>query len=688
MGKPKPRPATKGAGKGKSTATQRGSNTASRLASARRTRLPQQGRAGRPGPKQQAAPKLQGWARGQPQESPAHSQSGGGNAAAPPPPPPPPTAPPAASPRSAPPAAPVSRVAGRAHMTGVSCTSQRASRAARRELGARQEPRQGEEASSGRAGSVTGELGALGDEAVAAGRVGENAAVGTVLGADVVPRRAAGLVLEGAVAAAATAAETVADPVFAGGSAAAVGGGSTSHAAAPRAAQKEAEEPSPGVDQEQTAEAVLSASPAPVTAAVLAAVVSAAAGEQGAAPSEVDATPVPASAGTRVPAAAANRQERGQAEGEFLGPANGASSGAALAVSKKKLRAQPAPRRPGAGLGPGSPGPLLGWLLQGQSPSERAHRSSSVSQREVREEAEAGSRPPGISRDASAPNVTPATAVHAEAPNTTNAVAHNTRHATGRAAITWGPPRRGRTPWLPAGRGATGVVARAPTSAGRTQRGGGARGARGGRGGRALVGGSEIPVQVGTWRERHDRPEAGAALTNEEEAAGSEDNGGDPEFMCGDEAESEEVSLEEETGVDRNAPNTRGRGSRGDGQNQQAVGDTGGAMDATDVFSPTDMAKDEAIWQEAGGWDMQQLQRSDQPFLVRRLPPQILDKYSLCLLAPLLRLEKFPTCLGTRGIPGFSHGGTHPTEAAEPANGLPPEPGDTAPLPRVGPTAT
>ncbi|CAI6012491.1 unnamed protein product [Closterium sp. NIES-65] len=200
-------------------------------------------------------------------------------------------------------------------MTGVSCTSQRASRAARRELGAHQEPRQGEEAGSRRAGSATGELGALGDEVVAAGRVGENAAVGTVLGAAVVPRRAAGLVLEGAAAAAATAAETVADPVFAGGSAAAVGSGSTSHAAAPRAAQKEAEEPSPGVDQEQTAEAVLSASPAPVTTAVLAAVVSAAAGEQGAAPSKVDATPVAASAGTRVPAAAANRQERGQAEG-------------------------------------------------------------------------------------------------------------------------------------------------------------------------------------------------------------------------------------------------------------------------------------------------------------------------------------------------------------------------------------
>ncbi|CAI5991537.1 unnamed protein product [Closterium sp. NIES-65] len=219
-------------------------------------------------------------------------------------------------------------------MTGVSCTSQRASRAARRELEARQDPGQGEEVGSGRAGSVTGELGALGDEAAVAGRAGENAAVGTVLGAAVVPRRAAGLVLEGAAAAAATAAETVADPVFAGGSAAAVGGGSTSHAAAPRAAQKEAEEPSPGVDQEQIAEAVLSASPAPVTATVLAAVVSAAIGEQGAAPSEVDAMPVAESAGTRVPAAAANRQEHGQAEGEFPGPANGASSGAARAGNR------------------------------------------------------------------------------------------------------------------------------------------------------------------------------------------------------------------------------------------------------------------------------------------------------------------------------------------------------------------
>ncbi|CAI5948085.1 unnamed protein product [Closterium sp. NIES-64] len=334
MGKPKPRPATKGAGKGKATATQRGSNTASRPASAGRTRLLLQGRACRPGQNEQAAPKPQGRARGQPQGSLAHSQSGGGNAAAPPPPPPPLTAPPAASPRSAPPAEPALRAAGRARTTGVSCTSQRASRATRRELGARQEPRQGEEAGLGRAGEVTVEIGALGDEAAAAGRAGENSVAGTVRVAAVVPRTAAATVPE-VFAAGASAVETVADPVPAGGSTAAFGGGSTSPSAAPRVAQSEAEEPSPGADQEQTAKAALSASPAPVTAAVLAAAVSAATGKQGGAPTAEDVMIAAASAETPVAAVAANRQEHGHVEDEFPGRANGDSSGAAQAKSKK-----------------------------------------------------------------------------------------------------------------------------------------------------------------------------------------------------------------------------------------------------------------------------------------------------------------------------------------------------------------
>ncbi|CAI6003509.1 unnamed protein product [Closterium sp. NIES-64] len=246
------------------------------------------------------------------------NQSGGGNAATPPLPPPSLPAPPAASPRSAPPAAPGSREAGRARTTGASCTSQRASRAARHELGAHQEPRQGEEAvrkaslapmdaaqggchtiSDGktaglvltegleRAGEVTEEGGASRDEAAAAGGAGENDVAGTELVAAMIPRMAAATVPEVA-ATAASAAETVAGPVLAGGSAAAFGGGSTSPSATPRVAQSKVEEPSPGADQEQTAEAALSASPAPVTVAVLAAAMSAATREQGGAPMAED----------------------------------------------------------------------------------------------------------------------------------------------------------------------------------------------------------------------------------------------------------------------------------------------------------------------------------------------------------------------------------------------------------------
>ncbi|CAI5950011.1 unnamed protein product [Closterium sp. NIES-64] len=172
-----------------------------------------------------------------------------------------------------------------------------------------EEPRQGEEAGLGRAGEVTVEIGALGDEAAAAGRAGENSVAGTVRVAAVVPRTAAATVPE-VFAAAASAVETVADPVHAGGSTAAFGGGSTSPSAAPRVAQSEAEEPSPGADQEQTAEAALSALPAPVTAAVLAAAVSAATGKQGGAPTAEDVMIAAASAETPVAAVAANSHGR------------------------------------------------------------------------------------------------------------------------------------------------------------------------------------------------------------------------------------------------------------------------------------------------------------------------------------------------------------------------------------------
>ncbi|CAI5986253.1 unnamed protein product [Closterium sp. NIES-64] len=661
MGKPKARPASQGAGKGKQPPTQPGPSKAARPTSAGRMRQRLQGRAGPPRQTRQAAPKHQDRAQGQLRGSPVQSQSAGGNASTPQLPPPPPFALLAASPRSAPPAAPGTREAGQAHTTGVSSKSPRASRVARRGLGAHQAPRQEEEVvrevstaamgaaqggchtstdgttaetvlpgGSERAGAATGEHVTPRDAADADGGVGENdeaeivsaAATGKPVVADA----------DGPVVG------TAADPAPAGGSAAAVDGGSASPAATPRAAQAEAEEMRPGAAPEQSAEVALSASPAPVTAAALAAAVSAAIGEHGDAPAEEGATTAAACAGTPAAVVAVSRQEHGQAEGEAPGPASGASSGAAHSRSKTRLRAQPAPRRPGAELGPGSPGPLLGWLLQGQSPSERAHRSSSSNLQEVREVADPGSRQPGIARGAPAPNATPATTAHAVAPNTTNAIANNTRRATRRTAITWGPPRGGRTPWLPAGRGAMGGGTRAPTGGGRTQRGFGARGARGGRGGRALVGGSEIPARTGTWRERHDRPGAVEVPTNEGQPAGSDDNASDPEFMCSEEADSEEVSLEEETGVARNAPNSCGRGLNGTAQNQRAVGDTAEETEGTDVFSPYDMVKEESIWQGARGLEKF---------------PTCLRAWKILLFLPRLTLRPSPEPVAGLGAAGL-----------------------------------
>ncbi|CAI5497119.1 unnamed protein product [Closterium sp. Naga37s-1] len=79
---------------------------------------------------------------------------------------------------------------------------------------------------------------------------------------------------------------------------------------------------------------------------------------------EVAVTSTAACAGTPVAAVAASTREHGHAEDDRVDSTNGAASDDARTTSKKKLRAQPVPRRPGAGLGPGSPGPLLGWLWQ------------------------------------------------------------------------------------------------------------------------------------------------------------------------------------------------------------------------------------------------------------------------------------------------------------------------------------
>ncbi|CAI5957027.1 unnamed protein product [Closterium sp. NIES-64] len=479
------------------------------------------------------------------------------------------------------------------------------------------------------AGKVTVERGALRDVAAVAGGAGENDVSGTELVAAAAPSLAAAMVPEAAAAAAAA-------------------------SVAPGA-----EEPSPGADKEETAEVVLSTSPTPVTAAVLAAAMSAATGEQGGAPSAEDVMTAAACAETPVDAVAANRQECAQAEGEFPGHAHDDSSGAAQAKSKKKLRAQPAPRRPGAGLGPGSPGPLLGWLLQGQPPSERARRSSSAHTQEARGVSGLNEVAHGTTAthqaDQRASNQDNGAGAHLPpSPAAPAAEGVATRRSARLGTVTWGPPRGGRTPWMPAGRAGLEATARSAPAAGRGLRGMG-RGRRGGgRGSVARLGGAEIQPRTGPWQQRHDRPEVSEAAANGDEAGSTEENG-DPDFMCGEEPgpELEEVSLDNEEEVGRGRNRARGTGEGADGETSHAVGGSvPAAAVANEVKSPATLAEDDAIWEIAGTWTMDLLQRMDQPFLVRRLPPQVLDKYCLCLLAPLLRLtSKMPRCMGDPAIP-------------------------------------
>ncbi|CAI5537385.1 unnamed protein product [Closterium sp. Naga37s-1] len=390
------------------------------------------------------------------------------------------------------------------------------------------------------------------------------------------------------------------------------------------------------------------ASLSPLGTAEVAAVVAEAARQQQLPPNEETAPPAAESAGTPVAALAANRQGHGRAGSGRPGPGTGA---AACAARGKKLRAQPAPRRPGAGLGPGVPGPLLGWLLQGQSPQVPAHPSPSHVRASVANSAAqtttqaAPTQAPGIQVGSNngEPAVTGTTTAAAAGTNVA-AAAVGTRRSARLGAITWGPPRGGRTPWMPAGRGGNGAAETAG-AAGRGQRGVLRGGMRGGRGGRNQPPRSEILARTGPWRERHARPERVILQTNEGQEA-SDNPGADPEFMAGEEETSEEISLEdEEAPRRRNNPEPQTGAAGGGIPSNPAVGGAP-ATEETDVPSPADLAGDDAIWHMAGEWNVDVLQRGDQPFLVRRLPPHLLDRYCLCMLAALIRLDKNPSCPG------------------------------------------
>ncbi|CAI5521928.1 unnamed protein product [Closterium sp. Naga37s-1] len=118
-------------------------------------------------------------------------------------------------------------------------------------------------------------------------------------------------------------------------------------------------------------------SPSPLVVAEIAAVVAEAVRRPEGPQSEEAAPTADASAGMTAAAAAANMRGCAQGGSGRQGPGTDAAACAARGKTRPKVRAQPAPRRPGAGLGPGAPGPLLGWLRQGQPPQEPMRPSPS-----------------------------------------------------------------------------------------------------------------------------------------------------------------------------------------------------------------------------------------------------------------------------------------------------------------------
>ncbi|CAI5535306.1 unnamed protein product [Closterium sp. Naga37s-1] len=403
---------------------------------------------------------------------------------------------------------------------------------------------------------------------------------------------------------------------------------------------------------------LVAVSPSPLGEVEIAAVVAEAARQPEQPPNEPFAPTAAESAGMSAVAAAVNMRERGQAADGIEGPVIGAASGAAPARKKVKLRAQPAPRRPGAGLRPGVPGPLLGWLRQGQSPPEQARLLSSAPQpamgtggrgnTEAADRAHWGTEQPSRMQQPTEGSPTTQQATHRE-----------TRSSTRGRGIVWGRPSgAGRatmaTPWVPAGRGlrpaqesargdSAGVLPAIPR---------GGRGGRGGTRGRGvpLLGGEAVIVRSGTWRDRHDRPErvpTPVCVNGGKEGSENSQNGS--EFIPSHSEASEDlVSLGDDENQHVSAQGRVRRTEQG-GMPQppnMPAGQAPAVPPQPSKKSPADLAKDESFWHLASTWDIAPLQRADQPFLVRRLPPKILESYNLCLLAPLLRLAEKPDCVG------------------------------------------
>ncbi|CAI5952691.1 unnamed protein product [Closterium sp. NIES-64] len=243
---------------------------------------------------------------------------------------------------------PNTRGAGPVRTTAASNTCPRAQRAARRGEAAHLQERQQEE-QTGQEGLAALEEAAA--DAVEAGAEGDVAAAGSGL----TQRGEQGTAVE-------------ADPTGTGREAhspaavraAASDDDSTSPAAGPTAPPADkvvaAEEAHVEHGSADSPAPLVAVSPSPVGEVEIAAVVAEAARQPEQPPNEPFAPTVAESAGMSTAAAAVNMRECGQAADGIEGPVIGVASGAAPARKKVKLRAQPTPRRPGAGLGPGAVG--------------------------------------------------------------------------------------------------------------------------------------------------------------------------------------------------------------------------------------------------------------------------------------------------------------------------------------------
>ncbi|CAI5986238.1 unnamed protein product [Closterium sp. NIES-64] len=345
MGKPKARPSTTGASKGKTTVTRRGSSTTSRPSNEGRKRQQTQGRGGPPGQTQLASPlpgvRAQASAQGRSREDSAASPSLQ---------PPPQSAHRATSRQPPSLVVPNTRGAGPVRTTAASNTSPRAQRAARRGEAARLQERQQEE--------QAGQEGLAAQEEPAADAV-EAEAEETDLRGDVAAA-GSGLTRRGEQGAAAEA-----DPTGTGREAhspaavpaAASDDDSTAPAVGPTAPPADevvaAEEAHVEHGSADSPAPLVAVSPSPLGEVEIAAVVAEAEGQPEQPPNEPFAPTAAESAGMSAAATAVNMRERGQAVDGIEGPVIGAAFGAAPARKKVNLRAQPAPRRPGAGLGPG-----------------------------------------------------------------------------------------------------------------------------------------------------------------------------------------------------------------------------------------------------------------------------------------------------------------------------------------------